>query len=136
MQIVATSRHGKRGIQQPDHRPFGFGRQHFGIKEIGHADKVGDEFAGRLLVDLGRFTDLFDFSMVHYDDLVGQAHRLGLVVGDVDAGQAELALDLADFPPHVDPQLGVEIGQRLVKQQYRGFHDQCPGQGDPLLLAT
>ena len=53
---------------------------------------------------------------------------------DVDAGDAELALDLADLPPHVDAEFGVEVRQGFVEQQHRRLHDQRTGQGDPLLL--
>ena len=36
----------------------------------------------------------------------------------------------------MDPELGVEVGQRLVHQEHPWLPDDRPGQGDPLLLAA
>ena len=33
-------------------------------------------------------------------------------------------------------QLGVEGAERLVEQQHLRLQDECPGEGDPLLLAA
>jgi len=41
------------------------------------------------------------------------AHRLTLVVRDVDHRHAEALLQRADLAPHLVTQLGVEIGERL-----------------------
>ena len=54
------------------------------------ADEAGDEEVGRIVVDLARRVDLLDDALVHDRDAVGQRHRLDLVVGDVDRGDAEL----------------------------------------------
>ena len=75
--------------------------------DVGGADEIGDKLAGRRGVDFPRRADLFDDAFVHDDDPVGHAHRFGLVMRDIDAGDAKLTLDFADFPPHVNAQLGV-----------------------------
>ncbi len=39
-------------------------------------------------------------------------------MGDVDRGRRQAALQFADFDPHGDAQLGVEVRQRLVEQEH------------------
>src|ERR1039458_8834844 len=39
---------------------------------------------------------------------IGERHRLGLVVGDVDHRRAEGGVQLGEFEPHLHAQLGVE----------------------------
>src|SRR5437588_4127320 len=82
------------------------------------ADERSDEGGCGLLVDINRLADLLDLSAVHDHKNIGQRHRLELVMGDVDRGRTEAALQLADFDPHRDPQLGVEVRQRLVEQKH------------------
>jgi hypothetical protein len=73
---------------------------------------------------------------IHHDQPVGQRHRLDLVVGDVDRGDAELALQPLDLEPHLHPQLGVEVGERLVEQEHRGLAHDGAAHGDALALAA
>ena len=61
------------------------------------ADEAGDEDRGRPVVDVHRRADLVGDAGVHDDQPVGQGHRLDLVVGDVDRGDAELALQALDL---------------------------------------
>ncbi len=57
-------------------------------------------------------------------------------MGDVDERRADLGLDPLELDLHLAAQLEVEGTERLVEQQHLGLVDQCPGQGDALLLAT
>ena len=57
-------------------------------------------------------------------------------MGDIDGGDAYLLLDAADLRAHGDPELGVQVGKGLIEQKHRGFDDQGPGQGHPLLLTA
>ena len=63
-------------------------------------------------------------------------HRLLLVVGDVDDGEAEPLLQVADLLAHLAAQAGVEIGQRLVEQQHRRLQHQRARDRDALLLSA
>ena len=65
-----------------------------------------------------RIVDLLDAALVHHRDAVGGDHRLGLVVGDVDRGDAELVVQAPDLEAHLLAQIGVEVGERLVEQQH------------------
>ena len=49
-------------------------------------------------------------------------------------GDAEPLLDVADLEPHLVAQLGVEVGQGLIKQQDARPDDQRASQRHPLLL--
>ena len=75
-------------------------------------------------------------AFLHDGDPVGDSQRLLLVVGDVDGGDAQAALELLDNGAHLHPQLGVQIGKGFVHQQDAGLDDKGPGQGDTLLLTA
>jgi hypothetical protein len=57
-------------------------------------------------------------------------------VGDVDSGDAEPLVQQRELGAHADPQLGVQVGQRLVHQEHPGLPDDGPAHGDPLALAA
>ena len=64
---------------------------------------------------------------MHDGDARGERHRLDLVVRDVDRRLAYTLVQLLDLGAHVDAQLRVEIGQRLVEQeQLRIAHQRTP----------
>ena len=62
--------------------------------------------------------------------------RLGLVVGDVDGGDAEAAQQRVDLDAQALAQRGVERGQRLVEQQQPRPHGERARQRDALALAA
>ena len=70
-------------------------------------------------VELGGRGVLLDLTIAEQDDLVGHAHGLGLIVGDVHHGHAELLLESPDLAAHVEAKLGVEVRQRLVHEAHR-----------------
>ena len=86
--------------------------------------------------DLARRADLDDAAVHEDGDAVGERHRLFLVVGDVDGGRAERALQLVQAEPGLEAQLGVEVGERLVEQEQLRLADDRPGQRHALLLAA
>ena len=61
--------------------------------------------------------DLLEVAILDHGDPIAHRHRLDLIVGDVQRGHPELALDAGDLGPHLDPQLGVEVRQWLVHQE-------------------
>ena len=57
-------------------------------------------------------------------------------MGDIERGDAELALQLLDLDPHLHPQLGVDVAERLVEQEHlRVAHDGAPHRHPPALAA-
>ena len=89
-----------------------------------------------MVIELVRGADLLDAAVVHHHHPVGERHRLDLVVGDIDRGGADLLVHLLDLDPHLHPQLGIEVGQRLVEQEhFRIAHDGAAHR-DALALAA
>jgi hypothetical protein len=100
------------------------------------ADEAGDEDIVRPVVEIERRADLLDIAGVQHDDLVGHGHGFDLVVGDVDHRRLQLMMQFADLQPHRAAQGGVEVGQRLVEQEGRGFAHDGAADGDALALAA
>ena len=57
-------------------------------------------------------------------------------MGDVEDRQSEFALNAPQFDPQLVAQPRVEITQRFVEEQQTGIVDECPRQGDALLLSA
>ena len=91
-------------------------RDHLAGHEIHQPHEIGDHAVGGLGIDFVRRAVLLQPPAAHHRDVVGQRERLGLVVGDVDEGDAGAALQLLELGAHALAQLGVEVGQRLVEQ--------------------
>ena len=91
--------------------------QHLSVQHIRRADEAGDERGGGFVVDLVRAADLFDLAFVHDDDLVGELHRLLLVVGDQQAGHAQLTVKLIEPATQVLADLRIERAERFVQEQ-------------------
>ena len=69
-------------------------------------------------------------------DPVAHRQRLVLVVGHVDEGDRDVALDRLQLHLHLLAQLQVEGAERLVEQQHPGAVDDRPRQRHPLALAA
>ena len=104
--------------------------------DVGIADEVGDEVAVRLFVQAPRRAVLRDARHAHHHDAVGDRQRLLLVVRDVNRGERQVLLQLADLLAHMAAQLGVQIGQRLVEQQHLRLQHDRARHRDALLLAA
>ena len=90
------------------------------------ADETRHEQVRGLVVELRGRADLLQRAGPHDRDAVAQRHGLGLVVGDVDGRGAEPRLQPRHLGPHLDPQLRVEVRQRLVHQEGGGVtHDRA-----------
>lgn len=55
-------------------------------------------------------------------------------MGYVNDGDAQLQLDFLELIAHLVPQLGVQVAQGFVQQEYLGVTDQGAAQGHPLAL--
>ena len=104
--------------------------------EIDATDERRDELRSRTVIEILRGAFLDDAALAHHRDPVGHRHRFLLIVRDVDRRDREAALQLANFRAHLHPQLGVEIGQRLVEQQHARSDDDGARERDALLLAA
>ncbi len=106
------------------------------FEDVGDADEVGDEARGWLLVELVRRAGLHDAAGVHHGEAGRHRHRLLLVVGHYDEGEAELVLQAHHLESRALAQLAVERRQRLVEQQNLGSLDQGAGERHALALTT
>ena len=90
---------------------------------------------GTLVDGLGPVT-LLDPAAVHHRDPVRHRQRLLLVMGDVDKGDPDLALDPLQLELESLAQFQVEGAERLVEQQHLRQVDQRPGERHALLHAA
>ena len=79
--------------------------EHDAVDDVRLADELGDEFVDGSAVDLGRRTNLLNFTRVHHHDLIRHRQRLFLVVRDEDEGDADLLLDVLELLLHLLAQL-------------------------------
>ena len=106
------------------------------LEPVHRADKRRHEQGRRAGVDLLRRVHLLEHTGIHHRDAVGDRHRLFLVVGHEHGGDADAALDGRQLGAHVDAQLRVKVGERLVQQQDARLEHQRSGQRDALLLTA
>ena len=87
-------------------------------------------------VQIARSRDLLDPPVEHHGDAIGEAEGLLDIVGHEDRGGAGGAEDFPDLGPDMSAEGGVEIRERLVKQDCLRFGGQRAGQGAALLFAA
>ena len=100
------------------------------------ADEAGHEAVGRLRVELEGLAHLLHPAVFHHDDPIAERHGLDLVVGHVDGGGLEAVVQALELDAHLHPELGVQVGQRLVEQEHLGMADDGASDRDALALAA
>ena len=88
------------------------------------------------MVDVLRSVHLLDDALTEHGDAIGHAHRLDLVVRDIDERPAEVALEPLQLCAHLEAEQGVECGQGLVEQERARVPDERAPERDPLTLAA
>ena len=83
-----------------------------------------------------RRIDLLNEAVLHNNDSVTHGHSLGLVMSYVDEGGAQLLMELGELGSHLCTELSVQVGQRLVKQEYLRLTDDSTAQRNTLSLTT
>jgi hypothetical protein len=73
---------------------------------------------------------------VHHQGLVREVAGRRDVVGDVQDGQVQPLLEVAQQVQHAEADGNVQHGHRLIREQRLGVGAQCPGDGDALPLAA
>ncbi len=82
------------------------------------ADKARNKHIGRTIIEIERRTDLLHQTIAHDDDLVCHGHGFDLIVGHINRGGLQTLMQSLDLATHLHAQLGIEIGQRFVKQKH------------------
>src|SRR5262245_66296962 len=89
-----------------------------------------------MLVDFSRAPDLPQCAVVQHRDAIAHAHGLDLIVRHIDGGGAHRPLELLELAAGARAQLRVEVGKRLIQQEYRWVADQRPRERNTLTLAA
>ena len=74
--------------------------------------------------------------MIEHDNPLPQRHRFDLIVGHVDHGRQQPAVELRDFGAHAQAQFRIEVGQRLIEQEHLRITHQRAPQCDALALSA
>ena len=89
-----------------------------------------------MVVEVGRLAGLLDRAVVHDHDLLGDVHRLLLIVGDEDRRHVDLVVKAAQPLAQLGAHPRVERAERLVEQQHLRLDRERPGERHPLALAA
>ena len=100
------------------------------------ADEAGDEDVGRTIVQLSRSADLLQDTELDDGDAIAHRQGLGLIVGHVQGGDTQLALQGSNLGTGLDTELGVQVGQRLIHEEDLRLTDDCTTHGHTLTLTT
>ncbi len=100
------------------------------------ADEACGKTGRRARIDLCRRCVLLDMAIAQQHDLVGHAHRLGLVMRHVQHGDPQPTLQRQDLAAHVGAKLRIEVRQRFVHQADRRLGNDGAAEGHTLLLAA
>ena len=99
-------------------------------------DKSGNENVAGTVIQVLRSINLLDNAVLHNDDTGCHGHSLDLVVGNVDKSGTDAVVQLGQLGSHGCTELCVQVGQRLVKQEYHGVTDDCTSQRNTLFLTA
>ena len=102
----------------------------------GRTDETGHKEIFRAVVDVQGRAHLGHLSLVQHHDLFGHRHRLHLIVGDVDRGRLQPAVQLLDFGTHLGTQFCVQVAERFVEQEHLGVAHDGPAHRHPLALTA
>ena len=73
-------------------------------------------------------------ALIHYGDAVRDGHGLLLIMRDIHSRNANVVLYALYNTAHLNAQLRVKVGQRLIHQKNVRLDDECAGERDALLL--
>src|SRR2546426_130034 len=92
------------------------------IAELGQihgrgTEKGGDESVGGIVIDFGGSAELAHHALVENHDAVAHGHGFDLIVRDVDGGGTDAAMKTLELLSRGSAELGVEVGERFVKEE-------------------
>ena len=106
------------------------------LQQVALAEEVRDVNGTRPGVNFPRRSALLDSSAMQKYDTIGNSQSFALVVGHKEKGDAKFPLKFLEFTLHLDAQVGVERGERLIEQQNLRPVDQRARQRHALLLPS
>ena len=106
------------------------------VELVDRADEAHDELVRGLLVQLARRALLLDPALVEDDDLLGDLHRLLLVVRDEDRRHVHVVVEAAEPRAQLLADGRVERAERLVEQHHLRLDRERAGERHALALAA
>ena len=108
------------------------------VKEVHdrHADKACDKQVDRAVKKVLRSSDLVHISVFHDDDTIAQGHCLSLVMSDIHECRVDPLAEFDDLRAHLVTQFCVQVGERLVHQEYLRITDHSSSNGNTLTLSA
>ena len=100
------------------------------------ADERHHELARRVVVELARAADLLEPAVVDDRDLVGDLHRLVLVVRDEDGRHVDDVVELAKPLAELGADARVERAERLVEEEHLRLGRERASEAHALTLAA
>ena len=86
------------------------------------------------LVKILRAVVLQNLTGIHHGHTVRQSQGFGLVMGHIQKRGFQPMVQVGQLVAHLDTQLGIQVGQRLIHQKNRWRPHHGPGQGHTLFL--
>jgi hypothetical protein len=82
-----------------------------------------------LAVEVEGATGLQEAATFDDGEVVGSRHEIGGVMGDVEEGEVEVALEIAEESAQVASQGGIEMGEGFVEEDEAGLEDERATDG-------
>ena len=89
-----------------------------------------------LIIQILRSIYLLDNTILQNYDSGTQCHSLCLVMCYIDDGGAQSLMQLGNLNTHLYTQLSIQVGQRLVHQEYLRITNDCTTHSNTLSLST
>ena len=103
---------------------------------LGRADEARDEQVVGIIIQFQGCSDLFNNAIAQHNDLVGQRHRLDLVMRHIDDRRFQVLMQPGDFDAHMHAEFGIKVRQRYIEQKDLRVADDGATDGDALALAA
>ena len=100
------------------------------------AHEAHDELVRRMVVELAGRADLLEPPLVHDRDLVGDLHRLLLVVRHEHRRDVDDVVEAGEPLPELCPDACVERAERLVEEEHLGLRRERACEAHALALAA
>src|SRR6266568_8349693 len=99
-------------------------------------EKSGDESVGGIVIDFGGSAELAHDALIEHHDAVAHGHGFDLIVRDVDGGGADATVKALELLARGSAELGVEVGERFVKEEDGRLAHDGAGQSHTLPLTA
>ena len=90
----------------------------------------------RICVEVLRRINLLNEAVLHNNDSVTHCHSFCLVMSNVDKCCTELLVELGDLSSHLSTELSVEVGKRLVEEEYLRLTNDSTTESNTLSLTA